>query len=146
MNNFLRVLLLQFAVAAAGDFYGVLGVTRDASKRDISVAFRKLSLRWHPDKNMDAREEAERRMRELSEAYTVLGNADDRRIYDAKLPQTPGGRTGHWESAHSASQAGGQHYYYYTYETEAKTQAEPQFRSHTSRSTSGEDYYYMSFD
>uniref|UniRef100_A0A3P8X5Y9 DnaJ heat shock protein family (Hsp40) member B6a n=1 Tax=Cynoglossus semilaevis TaxID=244447 RepID=A0A3P8X5Y9_CYNSE len=64
------------------DYYQVLGVRRDASADDIKKAYRKLALRWHPDKNPENKEEAEKKFKELSEAYEVLSDANKRTIYD----------------------------------------------------------------
>ncbi|CAJ1087214.1 dnaJ homolog subfamily B member 6a [Xyrichtys novacula] len=65
-----------------GDYYQVLGVRRDVSADEIKKAYRKLALRWHPDKNPENKEEAERKFKELSEAYEVLSDANKRSIYD----------------------------------------------------------------
>ena len=59
-------------------YYDVLGVPIDASKADIVRAYRKLSLRIHPDKPGGSNE----RFQELSKAYTCLSNEDNRRRYD----------------------------------------------------------------
>ena len=59
-------------------YYNVLGVPVDASKSDIVRAYRKLSLRFHPDKPGGSNE----RFQELSKAYTCLSNEDSRRRYD----------------------------------------------------------------
>uniref|UniRef100_A0A672HSH2 DnaJ heat shock protein family (Hsp40) member B6a n=1 Tax=Salarias fasciatus TaxID=181472 RepID=A0A672HSH2_SALFA len=64
------------------DYYQVLGVRREASADDIKKAYRKLALRWHPDKNPENKEEAEKKFKELSEAYEVLSDANKRSIYD----------------------------------------------------------------
>uniref|UniRef100_A0A3B4ZLM4 DnaJ homolog subfamily B member 6-like n=1 Tax=Stegastes partitus TaxID=144197 RepID=A0A3B4ZLM4_9TELE len=64
------------------DYYQVLGVRRDASADDIKKAYRKQALRWHPDKNPENKEEAEKKFKELSEAYEVLSDANKRSIYD----------------------------------------------------------------
>jgi len=64
------------------DYYRVLEVTRNASTEDIKKAYRKLALKWHPDKNPDNLEEATKRFKELSEAYEVLSDEKKRKVYD----------------------------------------------------------------
>lgn len=63
------------------DYYGTLGVPRDASQADLKKAFRKLARKHHPDVNKgDA--EAERRFKEVNEAYDVLSDPEKRKLYD----------------------------------------------------------------
>ncbi|KAF7706791.1 hypothetical protein HF521_020045 [Silurus meridionalis] len=78
------------------EYYHVLGVRKDASPDDIKKAYRKLALKWHPDKNPDNKEEAERRFKEISEAYEVLSDDDKRSLYDryGKDALSGGGRRG----------------------------------------------------
>jgi molecular chaperone DnaJ len=64
------------------DYYEVLGVSRGAGDEEIKKAYRKLALRYHPDKNPDDRHAAEERFKELVEAYQVLCDADRRSLYD----------------------------------------------------------------
>ncbi|XP_068604493.1 dnaJ homolog subfamily B member 6a [Brachionichthys hirsutus] len=64
------------------EYYQVLAVQRDASAEDIKKAYRKLALRWHPDKNPESKEEAEKKFKELSEAYEVLSDVNKRTLYD----------------------------------------------------------------
>ncbi|XP_035892971.1 dnaJ homolog subfamily B member 6 isoform X2 [Anopheles stephensi] len=64
------------------DYYKVLEVSRTASEAEIKKAYKKLALRWHPDKNPDNPEESNRRFKEISEAYEVLSDEKKRRIYD----------------------------------------------------------------
>jgi molecular chaperone DnaJ len=63
------------------DFYAVLGVARDASEQDIKSAYRKLALKYHPDRNPSDKA-AEERFKEAAEAYSVLADADKRARYD----------------------------------------------------------------
>ncbi|MBE6342655.1 MAG: J domain-containing protein [Lentimicrobiaceae bacterium] len=63
------------------DYYKVLGVERSASQDEIKKAYRKLAVKYHPDKNPDDKV-AEEKFKEISEAYQVLGNADTRKKYD----------------------------------------------------------------
>jgi molecular chaperone DnaJ len=63
------------------DYYEVLGVARDADEQDVKSAYRKLALKYHPDRNPgDAA--AEERFKEAAEAYSVLGDAEKRTRYD----------------------------------------------------------------
>lgn len=64
------------------DYYKILGVPRAASQEDIKKAYRKLALKWHPDKNPDNKEEAEKKFKELAEAYEVLSDKTKRDSYD----------------------------------------------------------------
>ena len=63
------------------DYYDVLGVARDSSERDISKAYRKLAVKFHPDSN-PGDDEAGRMFKEAAEAYEVLGDVDKRARYD----------------------------------------------------------------
>ncbi|XP_076683827.1 dnaJ homolog subfamily B member 6 isoform X3 [Andrena cerasifolii] len=64
------------------DYYKVLDVQQNATQEDIKKAYRKLALKWHPDKNPENLEEAHRRFKEISQAYEVLTNEKKRRAYD----------------------------------------------------------------
>jgi len=65
----------------AKDYYDVLGVSRSASENDIKTAYRKLARKFHPDLNPSDKA-AEERFKELQEAYDVLADAENRKIYD----------------------------------------------------------------
>ena len=66
------------------DYYEVLGVPRDADAQAIRKAYRKLALRWHPDRHPEGpgRQDAAERFKRISEAYEVLSNEDTRKRYD----------------------------------------------------------------
>lgn len=68
--------------SARKDYYQILGVEKTASEGDIKKAYKKLALKWHPDKNPNNREEAQRKFQEIAEAYSVLSNAQKRKDYD----------------------------------------------------------------
>src|SRR4029079_5016826 len=63
------------------DYYEVLGVGRTAAGEDIKRAYRKLAVKFHPDKNPDD-PHAEEKFKELGEAYDVLMDSDKRAAYD----------------------------------------------------------------
>eukprot|EP00929_Paragymnodinium_shiwhaense_P121617 TRINITY_DN93917_c0_g1_i1.p1 TRINITY_DN93917_c0_g1~~TRINITY_DN93917_c0_g1_i1.p1 ORF type:complete len:181 (+),score=52.07 TRINITY_DN93917_c0_g1_i1:107-649(+) len=63
------------------DYYGILEVKKTASQEEIKKAYRRLALKWHPDKN-DGDPAAGEKFKELAEAFTVLSDADLRRDYD----------------------------------------------------------------
>ncbi|BCJ41277.1 molecular chaperone DnaJ [Actinoplanes ianthinogenes] len=71
-------------MAPARDFYDTLGVARDVSTDDIQRAYRKLARTYHPDVNKDPG--AEDRFKDISEAYDVLSDPEQRRRYDAFGP------------------------------------------------------------
>jgi molecular chaperone DnaJ len=67
------------------DYYSVLGVAPSATPDELKKAFRSLALKFHPDRNPDD-PSAERRFREIAEAWQVLGDAEERRRYDRMGP------------------------------------------------------------
>lgn len=71
------LLASALGLALAADLYKVLDVDRSASERDIRYAYKKLSKKWHPDKNKQ--EGAEARFIEIAHAYEVLSDKEVRR-------------------------------------------------------------------
>ncbi len=63
------------------DYYEVLGVTKNTSQEEIKKAYRKIALKFHPDRNQN-NPEAEEKFKEASEAYSVLGNMEKKQTYD----------------------------------------------------------------
>ncbi|KAG1739183.1 uncharacterized protein EDB91DRAFT_1082510 [Suillus paluster] len=63
------------------DYYKLLGVSRDASEDEIKKAYKKMALKWHPDRNAGS-EEASTKFKEISEAFEVLSDKNKRTIYD----------------------------------------------------------------
>jgi curved DNA-binding protein len=66
----------------ADDYYKVLGVDRGASVDDIKKAYRKLALKYHPDRNPSDKKRSEEKFKEISEAYAVLTDPEKRKQYD----------------------------------------------------------------
>jgi len=65
------------------DFYKILGVDRDASDDQLKKAYRKLAMKWHPDKNPgEKQQQAEKKFKEVSEAYEVLTDPKKKEVYD----------------------------------------------------------------
>lgn len=83
-------------MAAKSDYYDILGVSKDASADEIKRAYRKQALEWHPDKHKDNKEVAEKRFKEINEAYQVLSDAEKRSAYDqfGHAAFSPGGMPG----------------------------------------------------
>lgn len=93
---------------ASVSFYEVLGVHPSASQDEIKKSYRKLAMRWHPDKNPDNVAEAEERFKAIAEAYETLGDERKREEYD-RYGATPmgGGDAGVRGQAHRSRGAGG---------------------------------------
>ncbi|KAJ3692299.1 hypothetical protein LUZ60_012649 [Juncus effusus] len=64
------------------DYYKVLQVERGASDEDLKKAYRKLAMKWHPDKNPSNKKEAEAKFKQVAEAYEVLSDPQKRAVFD----------------------------------------------------------------
>src|SRR5574344_411813 len=75
---------------AKRDYYEVLGVDKNASEDEIKKAYRKIAIKYHPDKNPGDKS-AEEKFKEAAEAYDVLHDAQKRQQYDQFGFNAPGG-------------------------------------------------------
>ena len=64
------------------DYYEILGLKKDSNEDEIKKAYRKMALKWHPDKNTENKEEAEEKFKNISKAYQVLSDPLKRQQYD----------------------------------------------------------------
>ncbi|MGB8990732.1 MAG: DnaJ C-terminal domain-containing protein [Desulfobaccales bacterium] len=64
------------------DYYQVLGVSRDATADEIKKAYRKLAMKYHPDKAKGDKKQAEEKFKQISEGYAVLSNPEKKKAYD----------------------------------------------------------------
>ena len=62
------------------NYYDVLNVNKNSTKEEIKKSYKKLAMKYHPDKNMNNKEEAEKKFKEVAEAYEVL--SDDKKKYE----------------------------------------------------------------
>jgi len=69
-------------MAANNDYYKTLGIAKGASAEDIKKAYRKQALEWHPDRHKDDKATAEKKFKEINEAYQVLSDPQKKTMYD----------------------------------------------------------------
>jgi len=69
-------------MAAKSDYYDILAVSKDSSADEIKKAYRKQALEWHPDRHKDDKDAAEKRFKEINEAYQILSDSQKRKAYD----------------------------------------------------------------
>ena len=81
VRKIIFIFLITFAICGE-DYYKLLGVPRNADKKDIKRAFKKLSLKYHPDKNKSNPEKAKAMFVKIANAYEVLYDDKKRKIYD----------------------------------------------------------------
>jgi len=91
-------MLAVIYVMAKEDFYKLLGVEKNASEAEIKKSYRRMAMKFHPDRNKDDPEVAEKKFKQIKEAYEVLSDAKKRSAYDqfghAGVDQSMGGGPG----------------------------------------------------
>ncbi len=93
-------------MASKRDYYEVLGVSKNATDDELKKAYRKLAKKYHPDANPDNKAEAEKKFKEVNEAYEILSDSQKRKMYDQFGPDGPQGFGG------NGGPFGGQNGYY----------------------------------
>ena len=103
------------------DYYSVLNIPRTSTEEEIRKAYRKLALKFHPDKNKNAG--AEEKFKEVAEAYEVLSDPEKRKIYDihGEAGLNGGGSSG------PSSDMGGRNFKTYTFHGDPKATFEAFF-------------------
>ena len=71
-----------FILVYMKDYYQILEINKNSDKNTIKNAYKKLALKYHPDKNMQNKEESEKKFKEISEAYEILGDDEKKKNYD----------------------------------------------------------------
>lgn len=82
------------------DYYKIMGVSKDASEKDIKMAYRKLARKYHPDISKEAN--AEEKFKEMGEAYEVLRDPTKRAQYDQEVKNREFGQRTHQQYGHGA--------------------------------------------
>ena len=80
-------------MATTRDYYDILGLTKSASAAEIKSSYRKLALKWHPDRNKE--KGAQEKFKEINEAYEILSNPEKKSKYDQFGHAAFGGGTGY---------------------------------------------------
>lgn len=87
------------------DYYNVLKVSKKATDEELKKSYKRLAMKWHPDKNSENKKEAEAKFKQISEAYDVLSDPQKRQIYD--LYGEEGLKSGQFTTASPTSAAAG---------------------------------------
>lgn len=81
METSLRFGGFLYTQVMSKNYYDILGISKTASTDDIKKAYKKLAMKYHPDRNKDDAS-AEKKFKEINEAYQVLGDAEKKKQYD----------------------------------------------------------------
>lgn len=81
METSLRFGGFLYTQVMSKNYYDILGISKTASTDDIKKAYKKLAMKYHPDRNKDDTS-AEKKFKEINEAYQVLGDAEKKKQYD----------------------------------------------------------------
>jgi len=80
------------------DYYKILELDKSANDEQIKKAYRKLAIKWHPDKNPDDKQNAEEKFKKINEAYSVLSDPKKKQMYDqfgtTEFNESGGGMSG----------------------------------------------------
>jgi len=97
------------------NYYKILGVPRNADSKEIKKAYKKLAILYHPDKNMDNQEEAQKKFQEVAEANEVLSDDELRGKYDRgeDVFENQGGGGGGHGGGHRFHNMGGHHFFFH---------------------------------
>ncbi|KAJ7928823.1 hypothetical protein B0H13DRAFT_2228810 [Mycena leptocephala] len=88
------------------DYYKLLGIDKSANEAEIKSAYKKMALKWHPDRNGGS-EESSKKFKEISEAFEVLSDSNKRAVYDQFGEEAPGQGAGPGFSGFSGFPGGG---------------------------------------
>jgi DnaJ family protein C protein 16 len=103
----LLILTLIILTLTKEDYYKILGIKRTASESEIKKAFKKLSLKYHPDKNREKSDWAKNMFIKVANAYEVLSDTEKRKIYDKYGEEGVKEQTARENSGHQGGRYGG---------------------------------------
>lgn len=88
IDNIIRFAQSEAKKAKRKDYYKILDIEKSANDQEIKKAYRKMALKWHPDKNSESEEsklQAEKKFKDIAEAYAILTDATKRQQYDSGM-------------------------------------------------------------
>lgn len=94
------------------EYYEILEVSPDADEKQIKKAYRKMALKWHPDRHLENKSAAEEKFKKISEAYQVLSDPEKKKIYDQFGKQGLQGGAGMGSTSGFTNMGGGQQFHF----------------------------------